>query len=609
LFPESLVPSRIGALALSVALTILATSAVHSPIAALLACLIAALAWRTGGLYAIGVALASIPVLAHFDPFLGALPEDARWVRLAMLFAAGTATGLAARGAMRHGPDDAWGDGHPDLPPSSRTPSVERLMRDHALGRAVERDVIERLLVDAQQSLGADDVTLWMRTDEGTARPLLTIPAGAQRDRKTNPSAQALVAWSVEQGIVTANQDSDACALIAAPVGAAHDAQFGGALTLYAADRLRLAPTVRQELAAHAARLGALLGLLRDGRETRQYRGKAELLARAAERVQSSHDVAGLGHAVCDAALEVSGGTRAAFIVWDEREEKGSVTSVSMGHAVPAGFEVTASSFVGTSCRERQRFTVSEVDAASQYAVFGETEPNRRLGSLAVVPLVRDSRPLGAIAVEGEEAGQLTAVESSLLLLLSSVSAAAFVNVRHLERATVESRTDPLTRLANRRVFDERLRQHLAECDRNGQVLSLILADLDHFKQVNDTYGHTAGDRVLAAVAASAKRTIRGIDLCTRYGGEELAILLPQTPMERAREVAERIRRSFESARVEVDGRVIAVTASFGVASFPTSTGRHDSLFSAADRALYEAKKAGRNCVRCADESNFAVNA
>jgi len=603
------VPSRIGALALSVALTILATSAVHSPIAALLACLIAVLAWRAGGVYAISVALASIPVLAHFDPFLGTLSEDARWVRLAMLFAAGTLSGLVARAATSQESDDARGDVHPDLPPSSRTPSTERLMRDHALGRAVERDVIERLLTDAQRSLGADEVTLWMRTDEGTMRSMLTIPAGAPRERKSNPTATALVDWSVEQGMVAANQDTDTCVLMAAPVGAAHDAQPGGALTLYAADRHRLAGSVRQELAAHAARLGALLGLLRDGRETRQYRGKAELLARAAERVQSSHDVAGLGHAICDAALEVSGGTRAAFIVWDEREEKGSVTSVSMGHAVPAGFPVTTSSFVGTSCRERQRFTLSEVDAASQYTVFGEDEPNRRLGSLAVVPLVRDSRPLGAIAVEGEEAGQLTAVESSLLLLLSSVSAAAFVNVRHLERATVESRTDPLTHLANRRVFDERLRQHLAECDRNGQVLSLILADLDHFKQINDTYGHTAGDRVLAAVAASAKRAIRGIDLCTRYGGEELAILLPQTSMEPAREVAERLRRSFESLRVEVDGHVIAATASFGVACFPTSTGRHDSLFSAADRALYDAKKAGRNCVRCAAESNFVLKA
>lgn len=602
-------PSRIGALALSVALTIIATSVVRSPIAALLACLIAALAWRAGGPYAIGVALASTPILAHFDPFLGAMSEDSRWIRLAFLLAAGTATGLIARASSRTGTEDAWRDGGPDLAPSSRTPSVERLMRDHALGRAVEREAIERLLADAQQSLGADDVTLWLRTDSGAARPALTIPAGAQRERRTNPPAPALVAWSMEQGIVTANQDTEGSALIAAPLAGSEDEQAGGVLTLYAANRHRLPSTVRQELSAHAARLGALLGLLRDGRETRQYRGKAERLARAAERVQSSRDVAGLGHAVCDAALELSGATRAAFVVWDEREDAGTVASVSMGHAVPVGFEVTPSSFIGTACRERQRFTVSEVDAASQYAVFGETEPPRRLGSLAVVPLVRDGRPLGAVAVEGDEAGQVSAVESSLLLLLSSVSAAAFVNVRHLEIATVESRTDPLTNLANRRVFDERLRQHLAECDRNGQVLSLILADLDHFKQINDTYGHTAGDRVLAAVALGAKRAIRGIDLCTRYGGEELAILLPQTPMERAREVAERLRRTFESTRVEVGGQVIAVTASFGVASFPTSTGRHDSLFSAADRALYEAKTAGRNCVRCAHESNFVIKA
>lgn len=600
-------PSRVGALALSVALTVLATSAARSPIAALLACLIAALAWRAGGLYALGVALASLPILVRFDPNLIVFSSGERWERLVLLFAAGTATGLVARALARTGDPDPWGGLSPELPTASRTPSVERLMRDHALGRAVERDVVERLLTDAVQSLGADDVTLWLRVDEGNARPLLTIPVNALRERHTDPPAHSLVEWCMEQGIVTANQDTDAAALIAAPVGAAYDDRPGGALTLYAADRQHLSSTVRQELAAHASRLGALLGLLRDGRETRQYRGKAELLARAAERVQSSHDVAGLGHAICDAALEVTGATRAAFVVWDQREDAGTVTSVSMGHAVPEGFQVAPSSFVGTSCRERQRFTLSEVDSSSSYSVFGEGEPARRLGSLAVVPLHRDSRSLGAIAVEGEEAGQLTAVESSLLLLLSSVSAAAFVNVRSLERATVESRTDPLTRLANRRVFDERLRQHLAECDRTGQVLSLILADLDHFKEINDTYGHAAGDRVLAAVSSAAKRAVRNIDLCTRYGGEELAILLPQTPIERARDVAERLRRTFEASRVEVDGRVISVTASFGVASFPTSTGRHDSLFSSADKALYEAKRSGRNCVKCAAENTLAA--
>jgi diguanylate cyclase (GGDEF)-like protein len=146
-------------------------------------------------------------------------------------------------------------------------------------------------------------------------------------------------------------------------------------------------------------------------------------------------------------------------------------------------------------------------------------------------------------------------------------------------------------------MFDERLKQHLAECDRFDQVLSLILCDVDHFKRVNDQHGHRAGDLVLAAIARALAHGIRNIDIVARYGGEELAILLPQTPIERAREVAERLRKTVEGLCVSVEGGVISVTASFGVACYPTSGGGRESLFLNADRALYAAKNEGRNKV------------
>ena len=598
----------LGALALSVALTIFASSAAHSPIAALLACLIAALAWRAGGVPALIVSLAAVPTLERFDPFLGQADGSVLLLRLVLLFAGATATGLSLRAVVRARRDpDAWSGGDDQLPNPSRTPSAERLARDHALGRAVERETVDRLLTDVREALGADELTLWLGHDDDAPQPVLTVvgPASQPRERRSTPTVESLVRWSVEQGLTTANQATDAVCVIVSPVGG--DDGLRGALSLYAADRRALSGNARQELSESATRLGALLDLLRDGRETRHYRGKAEVLARAAERVQGSHDKAGLGHAICDAALEVSGATRAAFAVWDEALDEGTVLSVSSAHPVPVGFAVAPDSFVGTACRERQRFTIRDAEATSRFPVFGPDEPGRRLGSLAVIPLQRDGRAMGAIAVEGDEPAQLTAVEGSLLLLLSSVSAAAFVSVCQFEEATVESRTDALTSLANRRVFDERLRQHLGECDRSDQVLSLILADLDNFKAINDTYGHAAGDRVLAAVAAAARRGVRNIDLCARYGGEELAILLPQTPIERAQDVAERLRRTLESSRIEVDGRVLSVTASFGVASYPTSTGSRDSLFSAADRALYDAKRAGRNCVRCSGLNTHAT--
>ncbi len=593
----------IGALALSVALTVLASSATHSPIAALLACLIAALAWRAGSAYALALTVLAIPTLARFDPLLAPHAGSAQWARLALLFIGAMAVGLSLRAMARtaNGDGSAWPEhGREEHSPStSRTPSAERAARDDALGRAVERDAVERLLTGVRESLDADTVTLWLRNEDDQQHAVLSVsaPGVESAEPHCTPPVESLVQWSMAQGLTTGNQHTDSCGVLVAPV--ARDDRLRWAISLFVARRAALPQNAKQALAANAARLGSLLDLLRDGRETRHYRGKAEVLARAAERVQGSHDVAGLGHAICDAALEVSGATRAAFTLWNEGAEGGTVISVSSGHPVPTGFAVTPESFVGTACRERQRFTVRETERTLRYPVFGPGEPVRRLGSLAVVPLQREGRALGAITIEGEEPGQVTEVETSLLLLLSSLSAAAYQGVRQFEEATAESRTDALTNLANRRVFDERLRQHLNECDRSDQVLSLILADLDNFKSINDTHGHAAGDRVLAAVAVAAKRVVRNIDLCARYGGEELAILLPQTPLERAHEVAERLRTTLESSRVEIGGHVLAVTASFGVASYPTSTGSHDSLFSAADKALYEAKHAGRNCVRC----------
>jgi diguanylate cyclase (GGDEF)-like protein len=226
-----------------------------------------------------------------------------------------------------------------------------------------------------------------------------------------------------------------------------------------------------------------------------------------------------------------------------------------------------------------------------------------------VVPLRGVEWSLGAIAAEADDPSELTAVEASLLQLLASVSAVALERVRQLEQATQASRTDPLTQLANRRVFDESLAQHLAECDRYGHTLSLVLADVDQFKVINDTHGHAAGDTVLVALARAFASSVRDVDLCARYGGEELAFLLPHTSLDRARDVAERLRCTAEELAGSWKGQQIPVTVSFGVACYPVSAGRGDALFASADRALYAAKSGGRNCVKCAMPSTYVKTA
>jgi diguanylate cyclase (GGDEF)-like protein/PAS domain S-box-containing protein len=155
--------------------------------------------------------------------------------------------------------------------------------------------------------------------------------------------------------------------------------------------------------------------------------------------------------------------------------------------------------------------------------------------------------------------------------------------------------TDGLTGLFNRRRFMEAGEAELGRAGRFGHVTSLIMFDVDHFKAVNDTMGHAAGDAVLASLARTARETLRAVDILGRIGGEEFAALLPETGIEEALGVAERLRAAVAAAVAEFEGSRLAVTVSLGAAECAGSGESLDSLLGRADAALYRAKQAGRN--------------
>lgn len=158
--------------------------------------------------------------------------------------------------------------------------------------------------------------------------------------------------------------------------------------------------------------------------------------------------------------------------------------------------------------------------------------------------------------------------------------------------------TDPLTKVHNRRYFDETLAREQERSVRTGQALSLILVDIDHFKQFNDSYGHLVGDDCLRLVASAiGEAASRGSDLVARYGGEEFAIVLPDTTQQEAYQVAERIRDRINHLKFIYKGKRIPISASLGVAGWVMVAGdEQHELIEAADKALYEAKTNGRNC-------------
>ena len=185
-------------------------------------------------------------------------------------------------------------------------------------------------------------------------------------------------------------------------------------------------------------------------------------------------------------------------------------------------------------------------------------------------------------------------------LIIYDVTSVA-VNKHQLQSANQQlkhlSRTDRLTGLNNRGHWEEELRREYSRHCRYGSMASLVIFDIDHFKRINDTYGHPAGDKVIQLVAKVVREVIRESDIAGRYGGEEFVVLLPDVDKIGARLFAERLRQLVEALVVDYEGQEIRFTISLGVADLGQRTQDHQQLIDWADRALYQSKHGGRNQV------------
>lgn len=213
------------------------------------------------------------------------------------------------------------------------------------------------------------------------------------------------------------------------------------------------------------------------------------------------------------------------------------------------------------------------------------------------LPLLLGGKPLGYLIILSHQEGAYGEEEARIAQTFADQASIAIENARLYSQANFLAITDPLTEMYNRRHLFDLARQEIERVQRYGGELSIIMIDLDHFKQINDTYGHIVGDSVLRETARRIHQTIRTIDLAARFGGEEFVILMPETPLEGARKVAERLCVEISKAIMEVDGETIQITASLGVAELNEGASDLGSLLKRADEALYRAKDAGRNLV------------
>ncbi len=231
--------------------------------------------------------------------------------------------------------------------------------------------------------------------------------------------------------------------------------------------------------------------------------------------------------------------------------------------------------------------------------IHGETESVApQQGRIAILPLNNGTRPFGCLAILAKEQLRLGRDQVELLHVAAKHLALALRNALLFNEAKTQAQFDGLTRLNNRDQFDIRLKEELQRHQRYHQKMSVIMLDLDHFKTINDNYGHQAGDHVLKELGMMLQEAVRSTDFAARYGGEEFMLVLPQTDANQAWGMAERIRLKIGKKAFVADGHVFHITASMGIATLnPEVPTTPDELVQRADQALYAAKAKGRNNV------------
>lgn len=222
------------------------------------------------------------------------------------------------------------------------------------------------------------------------------------------------------------------------------------------------------------------------------------------------------------------------------------------------------------------------------------------LRSLLILPLVWDEQSIGTLILGSLKPNQFPETVREMLQVITKPLVASLENARAVQRLEELATTDGLTGCLNKRAFLEELEKSLRSAERFGRRLSLLVTDIDHFKSVNDTYGHATGDVVIKELGAVLTRVKRETDIVARFGGEEFCVLCEETDIEGARQLAERVREEFAATVFRTEHGELRVTLSVGVATFPIHAPSGAALFDAADKALYVAKSSGRNCVSVA---------
>ncbi len=237
-------------------------------------------------------------------------------------------------------------------------------------------------------------------------------------------------------------------------------------------------------------------------------------------------------------------------------------------------------------------------------------DPKATLKSHLTLPLAVEGEILGCISLNSDQPNAFDAQDLQFLSVIGYQMAATLKHFQRFSSVKNMAIYDTLTGLYNRRYFEERLEVEAQKSFYSGAPISLVMVDIDFFKKVNDTFGHTEGDQVLCKISSLLKASVRKKDTVARYGGEEFILILPEAGLEQSFVIAERIRQLVENTPFEVGRAQVNLTLSMGISNFPSHRVKsREELVKMADQALYDAKRGGRNkiCIFTEKSSQWTV--
>jgi diguanylate cyclase (GGDEF)-like protein len=333
---------------------------------------------------------------------------------------------------------------------------------------------------------------------------------------------------------------------------------------------------------------------------------EAETLRQASSAVTSALDLAMvLERILIQVARVIKYDSAAVFLV----EEEGLHMVAARGFPVQTGligqyFPVDNRLFQEMT-RRGQPIIMADASSDKRFQRWGNVSHVR--GWIGI-PLLTMGKAIGCLTIDSREVNAYDVVDASLVQSFANEAAIAIEKARLFQQVQQLAVTDPLTGLYNRRYFFDVGQKEFRRARRTNRPLSLIMLDVDHFKSFNDTYGHLVGDRVLIAMARQCQLAVRELDIVARYGGEEFVILLPETPLDAAYTIAERIRSVLAQMTVDIGDQGVWVSVSFGVAEADEDCDDLEMLFQHADKALYVTKGTGRGRISVWNDQNLPAD-